>query len=108
MKISATSTPEDSLNNPNYKKYIDKKRRIQSKYSPKLFVYNESTFTPTQHRMYKKYLKEIADLILKPKGYYQKFEWDEQKVEEKILKNKKIKWEKMRLQKVKDKKKLNP
>ena len=107
MNIKPWSTPEDSLHNPNYKKYIEKKRRIQAKYSPKLFVYNESTFTPTQQRMYKKYLKEIADLLMKPKGHYQKFEWDAQKAEEKMLKNKKIKWEQMRLQKVKDKKKLN-
>lgn len=67
-----------------YLRYSIKKDKIKQKYTEDIFPCytaigtNYSTKRPTQKQRedYKKYLKEIADLIFKPNGDYQKFCWN--------------------------------
>ena len=73
MKLLQGSSIEDFISNPHYSKYIERKARILSKYPPTLFT--ENLITNKDKKLHKKYLKEIADLLLKPNGNFQKFIW---------------------------------
>jgi len=66
-----------------YIRYRKKKMKLKSKYSEDIFPnYNiargvsKSKPTEKQIKQYRKYLKEVGDLIFKPGGDYQKFCWD--------------------------------
>jgi hypothetical protein len=69
------------LENKYYLRYDKLKQKIKDKYDDEIFVipegYKWRDNYPQEHReQYKKYLAEVADLIFKPKGWYQKFTWD--------------------------------
>ena len=66
-----------------YKRYRKKKLKIKGKYSENIFpCYNqaigEAKNKPTEEEIkkYRKYLKEIGDLLFQPNGSYQKFAWE--------------------------------
>jgi hypothetical protein len=66
--------------NEHYKKYYKQKQKIKSKY-PDTLIKSEGKggkrfFEKGEQELSRKYLKEIADLILKPNGDFQKFSWD--------------------------------
>lgn len=64
-----------------YVKYSIKKDRLKRKYSENVFPYHVDSSTPKkpatdiERKQYRKYLKELGDLLFKPKGNYQKFCW---------------------------------
>lgn len=69
----------------NYSKYNEKKQKIREKYPTDCFPCHipggykmAPNLPPTeeQRELYKKYLKEIGDLLFKPNGDYQKFCWE--------------------------------
>lgn len=73
MKITDGIKREELLQNKNYQKYFEQRERIRKKYHDKLLSVAKY---PNQEKEWEKYKKQIADLLLKPKGYYQKFMWD--------------------------------
>lgn len=74
--------------NEHYKKYLIQKEKIQSKYPPNLVKSERETgrrfYEKGEQELSRKYLKEIADLILKPGGHFQKFSWDLINTQEKL------------------------
>lgn len=69
------------LENKYYHTYDKLKQKIKDKYDEEIFEipepYKRRANYPEEHRkQYKKYLSEVADLIFKPMGWYQKFTWD--------------------------------
>ena len=67
--------------NKYYQKFNKQKQKIKSKYPEELFdipaEYNKQTHYPLEHqRLYRKYLKEMGDLLHKKDGWHQKFVWD--------------------------------
>jgi len=73
MKIRGQATTEELLQNKNYAKYFAQRERIRKKYHTRLL---SAVAYPNQDKEWVKYKKEIMDLMMKPKGYYQKFIWD--------------------------------
>lgn len=62
-------------------RFNKEKQKIKSKYPAELFdipaEYNKQKHYPLEHqRLYRKYLKEMGDLLHKKDGWYQKFIWD--------------------------------
>lgn len=66
--------------NEHYKKYYKQKQKILSKYPDTLIKSERQSgkrfFEKGEQELSRKYLKEIADLILEPNGHFQKFSWD--------------------------------
>ena len=76
---------DGDINNENYLKYKKIKEQIKSKYPQHIFEHQsagapkKSTYEKYKvegHDEFKKYIKEIADLLLQPDGDFQKFVWD--------------------------------
>jgi hypothetical protein len=73
---------EKFLDNKHYLKYKKQKQKIIDKH-PKIktnpyktgpqIIYN---WTDDERKEWRSYIKQIADLLLKPNGNYQKFIWD--------------------------------
>jgi len=85
MGYATVKDLSELLKDKNYSKYNDRKQKIKEKYSEDIFpnhipegfsVHPRIHPTDKQRKEYLKYLKEIGDLLLKPKGDYQKFCWD--------------------------------
>ena len=73
---------DNFLDNKHYLKYKKQKQRIVDKH-PNITFYRKTTgpsidynWTEDERQEWKKYIKQIADLILKPNGEFQKFFWD--------------------------------
>lgn len=78
--------------NKYYKKYIIQKEKIVKKYPdlidnspPRPGRVVEPPQTVKERNRYRKYLKEIGDLLMKPGGNYQKFVWDIMSEGDKII-----------------------
>jgi hypothetical protein len=73
---------EQLLSNKNYRNYLKKKLKIKEKYETHIFPcisgrgYNKKGLTDYQRDEYRKYLKELGDLIWKPNGSFFKFVQD--------------------------------
>ena len=84
MGIATVKDLSELLKDENYSKYNDKKQKIKLKYPPQIFPdyqepdkrLHQRPVTEEHRILYKKYLKEIGDLLFKPNGHYQKFSWD--------------------------------
>jgi len=66
-----------------YQKFLKQKHKLREKYKdidfsgvgrpgPTVTL----NYTDKERQRYRKYLKEMGDLLFKPKGWYQKFLWD--------------------------------
>ena len=71
---------EDLLENVHYKKYTKQKLKLREKYDATLFNIGmdgtrNTIATPEEQKQYKKYIKELMDIILKSNSHYQKFIW---------------------------------
>lgn len=69
------------LENVHYKTYSEQKEKIKEKYNQRLFtcqsrVSDKKWFNEEGRKEWKKYLKEINELMFKPDGDFQKFSWD--------------------------------
>lgn len=74
---------EDYLNNPHYIKYLKQKEKLRKKYDGILVTSSGARRGPQKHiytkqekKKYNNWLKDIGDLMFKPKGHFQKFFWD--------------------------------
>lgn len=77
---------EDGIyQNDNYLKYYEQKLIIKSKYPDTLIEYYNKVGRPTktggvfdekEHQEFKKYIKEILNLMLAPDSHFQNFLWD--------------------------------
>lgn len=84
MGVASVRKLEELLKDKNYQIYNERKQKIKSKYSeecfpnyvPEGYRIPRKDITESQRKEYLKYLKEISDLLLEPKGPYQKFTWD--------------------------------
>jgi len=84
--------------NKYYKKYKVKRDKIKEKYSD-ILVGNYSppgpppkapiNYSKEERDRYKQYLKEMADLLFKPNGLYQKFVWDTIGEHEQLIRDRK-------------------
>lgn len=84
MAYASVNDLEELKTNPYYLKYWNKKQNIKEKYSEDIFPcysvgkgFSVRRGTEEQREQYKKYLKEIGDLLFEPNGSYQKFVWEE-------------------------------
>jgi len=80
---SVNSLEELKEASEDYLKYWEKKQELKSKYpkntfpnSAKGFKANNKPATEEEREDYKKYLKEIGDLLFQPEGDYQNFVWN--------------------------------
>ncbi len=66
------------IKNENYIKYYTEKNKIKSKYPPSLFKVKSSRDTPTENEVeeFRKYLKEITDLMFSADSHFQNFIWE--------------------------------
>jgi hypothetical protein len=69
--------------NKYFLKYAKQRDKIREKYEDLFWrdraghpAKNARKYTQQDHERYKKYLKQIADLMFKPNGWFQKFYWD--------------------------------
>ena len=84
MGVASVIEWSELLTDDNYKIYNKRKQKIRSKYSKEVFPnyipdgcsVPVKNITPLQRKQYQRYIKEIADLLFKPNGPYQKFCWD--------------------------------
>lgn len=71
---------DDYHDNEYYKKFFVQKNKIKETYPSSLFYIpisgKQQPYTKEEQQMYKEYIKELADLMFKPKGWFQKFTWD--------------------------------
>ena len=75
---------EDYLDNPHYIKYLKQKEKLLKKYDSVLVPscggkkgpQRNYIYTKEDEKKYKNWLKDIGDLMFKPKGHFQKFFWD--------------------------------
>ena len=73
---------ENFLDNKHYLKYKKQKQKIVDKH-PNITFYRNTTgpsskyiWTEDEKKEWRSYIKQIADLLLKPNGEFQKFFWD--------------------------------
>lgn len=69
------------LENKYYERYNKEKQKIKDKYPEDLWYRpigqaRNRKLNYNNHHLWKEYIKEIAELMLKPNGWYQKFVWD--------------------------------
>ena len=84
MGVASVIELSELLTDDNYKIYNERKQKIKSKYPKECFPNHipdgcsvpVKDITSLQRKQYQRYLKEIADLLFKPNGPYQKFSWD--------------------------------
>ena len=69
--------------NKYFLKYSEQRDKIREKYEDLFWIdragnpaKNARKYTEQDHKRYKKYLKEMGDLMFKPNGWFQKFYWD--------------------------------
>ena len=76
---------DGEITNEYFIKFQEEKKQIKSKYNPDLFSYPTAgrerkdsiiTYQKNDHIEYRKYIKEISDLMFDTNGNYQKFLWD--------------------------------
>jgi hypothetical protein len=72
---------DELKSNKYYLKYHKQKENIRKKYTNDMLkiprAYNESLgYGGKEQEEYRKYIKELCDLLLEPNGWYQKFTWD--------------------------------
>jgi hypothetical protein len=81
-KNAISSVNEEMLlENKYYKKYFEQKQKIQERYPKDLWdrpsgAKQSLNHNYENHHLWREYLKELCDLMLKPNGWYQKFVWD--------------------------------
>lgn len=80
------------LSNKEYKKYLIKKNKIKEKYSDDLLKVcalgkSKEPYPLEMQEEYKKYIKEIGDLMFKVNGDFQKFTWDDMSTHDKHRQN---------------------
>lgn len=76
-------------NNEFYKEYEKQKEELKKKYPPEIFYPQiasgknkeqieqlKNDYIQNQQPIHRQYLKEVADLLFEPSGYYQQFIWD--------------------------------
>ena len=76
-------------------RFNKQKQKIKSKYPQELFdrpaEYNKQTHYPLEHqRLYRKYLKEMGDLLHKKDGWHQKFVWDTVSESDRMIKEREL------------------
>ena len=81
MAYASVNSLEELKQNKNYLKYWEKKQKIKEKYPQDLWIRpngskNALNKNYNNHHLWKKYIKEIGDLLFKPNGDYQKFSWE--------------------------------
>lgn len=69
------------LENEYYQKYQIQKQKIKDRYPEDLWnrpigLARNRKLNYNNHHLWKEYIKEVAELMLKPNGWYQKFVWD--------------------------------
>jgi len=71
---------DEYYDNPYYKKFLVEKNKIKEKYPKELFETATSRKDPIYSEesklIWRQYLKELGNLMFKPKGLYQDFIWD--------------------------------
>lgn len=105
---------EKLLEDENYRKYWEEKQLIKSKYPPIIFEYtsagrpgrpgkeNKKRFIKEDHIEYKKYIKELLDLMFTPNGNFQKFVWDNMSEGDKIKQERKAQGGRKKYTKIED------
>lgn len=78
------------LENEYYQKYNIQKQKIKDKYPEDLWnrpigEARNRKLNYNNHHLWKKYIKEVAKLMLTPNGWYQKFIWDTYSESDKAL-----------------------
>jgi hypothetical protein len=81
MAYASVNSLEELKENKDYLKYWKKKQKIKEKYPKDLWIRptgskNALNKNYNNHHLWKEYIKEIGDLLLEPKGDYQKFSWE--------------------------------
>ena len=95
--MKGLNNPAQYKQNPYYLKYEKQKLKVKKKYESKIDFTNERPgpsfenydYNDDKRKMYKKYLKEVGDLLFKNNGWYQKFMWDIMSESDKIVQERK-------------------
>lgn len=96
MNANTLKNKSDLMSNENYRKYNDKKLEILKKYNENLFdIYDTNPGRPLKKKVdyinsgeqeeYRRWVKDVVDLLLEPNGYYQKFVWDVTSTTDKMI-----------------------
>lgn len=69
------------LENKYYKEFLKEKEKIKEKYPQDLWdrphgLKQNNKLKYNNHDLWREYIKELLDLMLKPNGTYQEFVWD--------------------------------
>jgi hypothetical protein len=79
--LISTVNEDMLLENKYYKRYNKQKQKIKDKYPKDLWnrpigLARNRKLNYDNHHLWQEYIKEVAQLMLTPNGWYQKFVWD--------------------------------
>ena len=79
--LISTVNEDMLLENKYYKRYNKQKQKIKDKYHEDLWnrpigLARNRKLNYDNHHLWQEYIKEVAQLMLTPNGWYQKFVWD--------------------------------
>lgn len=83
MKVNLNDI-EMLLEHPTYKVYLKEKMKIKERYPKELFkhyakddkISKAIKYKEGEQELFREYMREIAELILKPSGTFQEFLWE--------------------------------